>query len=101
MPRMGLGCQGRNIPFKKEKIKLLVEKILSKGKKIFKKDKIIIVVDGRKVGFLRINVPLNELEIGSMWKSPMGIKVELQWRESFAGALILRDMDEIKRIVEI
>ena len=101
MPRMGLGCHERRISIKNEEIKLLVEKVLSRGERIFKKGKIIIVIDGKKVGILRINIPLNELKIGSIWEGPMGIKVELQWRENFAGTLILRDVDEIKRIVEV
>ncbi|WP_297065036.1 hypothetical protein [Thermococcus sp.] len=68
-----------------------VRKLLSKAELVRKGGKILILVDGEKVGKLRFEAPLEELEVESAWKSPFGIKVELSWRGKFAGMLLLRE----------
>ncbi len=100
MPRMGLGCHGHTFEVKDEELVDTAEKILERGKKLNKKGKILIIFDGKKVGFLKKNAPLKELKAGSMWKSAMGIKVELLWKDAFIGALILRDVDGLKKALE-
>ncbi len=68
-----------------------VKEILSKAELVRKGGKIIVFVDGNKVGKLRFEAPLDELEVESAWKSPFGVKVELSWRGKFAGTLLLRE----------
>jgi len=100
MPRMGMGCHGRTFEVRDEELAKIVEKILERGSKANKKGEIVIIFKGKKVGFIKKNVPLTELKTGSIWKSPMGIKVELLWKGIFVGALILRDVDEFKKALE-
>ena len=68
-----------------------VKEILSRAELVRKGGKILILVDGEKVGKLRFEAPLEELEVESAWRSPFGIKVELSWRGRFAGTLLLRE----------
>ena len=68
-----------------------VKEILSRAELVRKGGKVLILVDGEKVGKLRLEAPLEELEVESAWKSPFGIKVELSWRGRFAGTLLLRE----------
>ncbi len=100
MPRMGLGCHGRTFEVKDGELVDIAEKILEEGDKLNKKGKIVIIFDGKKVGFLKKDAPLKELKVGSMWKSAMRIKVELLWNGAFIGALILRDVDGLKKALE-
>jgi len=44
-----------------------------------------------KIGKLKEDVPLDEVDIDSVWEGPFGIKVELSWRGKFVGSLLLRD----------
>ena len=74
-----------------EALRRRVKEILSRAELIRKGGKIIVLVDGKKVGKLKFEVPLEELEVESAWRSPFGIKVELSWRGRFAGTLLLRE----------
>ena len=37
-----------------------------------------------------MDVPLEELEVGKAWRSPFGIKVELEHQGCFVGMLMLK-----------
>ncbi len=89
MRRVWCGENGAGI--NSEALGKRVKEILSRAELVRKGGKILILVDGEKVGKLKFEAPLEELEIESAWKSPFGIKVELSWRGKFAGTLLLRE----------
>ena len=92
MRRVWCGENGAGV--NDEALRNRVKEILSKAELVRKGGKIIVSFNGKKVGKLRFEAPLNELEVESAWKSPFGIKVELSWRGKFAGTLLLREWHE-------
>ncbi len=89
MRRVWCGENGAGV--NDEALRKRVKELLSRAELVRKGGKILILVDGEKVGKLRFEAPLEELEVESAWKSPFGIKVELSWRGKFAGTLLLRE----------
>ena len=74
-----------------EALRERVKEILSRAELIRKGGKIIVSTNGEKIGKLKFEVPLEELEVESAWRSPFGIKVELSWHGKFVGTLLLRE----------
>ncbi len=92
MRRVWCGENGAGIS--SEALQERVREILSRAELVRRGGKVLILVDGERVGKLRFETPLEELEVESAWKSPFGIKVELSWRGRFAGTLLLREWHE-------
>ena len=84
-------CGEKGAELRDETLKENVKELLSRAQLVRKGRKILILVDGEKVGKLMFEAPLKELEVESAWKSPFGIKVELSWHGRFAGTLLLRE----------
>jgi hypothetical protein len=88
---LGMGCgkkmRGEVTPEVREKVK----DILSRAEFVERGGKIIVFVDGKKVGKLKFMAPVEELEVESVWRSPFGVKVELSWNGRFVGSLLLRE----------
>jgi hypothetical protein len=99
---LGKGCgkkiKGEVTPEVREK----VQELLSRAELVERSGKVIVFMDGKKVGKLKLLVPVDELEVESVWKSPFGTKVELSWgevRRQFAAEG--RSMkDEAKRLLK-
>ncbi|WP_456366547.1 hypothetical protein [Thermococcus sp.] len=89
MRRVWCGENGAGIS--SEALQERVREILSRAELVRRGGKILILADGKKIGKLRFEAPLEELEVESTWRSPFGVKVELSWRGKFAGTLLLRE----------
>ncbi|AMQ19401.1 hypothetical protein A0127_09640 [Thermococcus peptonophilus] len=89
MLRMGCGKKAREevTPEVREKVK----ELLSRAELVERGGKVVVFVDGKKVGKLKFMAPVDELEVESVWRGPFGTKVELSWRGRFAGSLLLRE----------
>ncbi len=92
MLRMGCGKKAREEvtpPEVREKVK----ELLSRAELVERGGKVVVFVDGKKVGKLKFMAPVDELEVESVWRGgPFGTKVELSWRGGrFAGSLLLRE----------
>jgi hypothetical protein len=87
---MPFGCGKRGIQVRKEEVEAKVRGVLSAVEKVRTGEKVFLLYNGEKIGKLKMDVPLDEVEIGRAWKSPFGIKVELEWHGRFVGSLILK-----------
>jgi hypothetical protein len=93
MPIRPFWCRKTSWEPPSKDLESIVKNILSKATKIKMGGKIIIKIDGRKIGVLLFDVPFNELRISRVWRAPNGVKVELEWKGKFAGSLKLRGMN--------
>ena len=85
------GCIKRGKEVRKEEVEGTVREILSEAEKMVKGRKIVLIYNGEKIGKLKMDIPLEELEVGKAWRSPFGIKVELEYQGRFVGTLMLKE----------
>ncbi|MBP1911676.1 hypothetical protein [Thermococcus stetteri] len=88
---MPFGCREKGKELKREEVEGDTRELLSKAEKVWREKKILLLYHGEKIGKLKEDVPLEEVEIERVWRSPLGIKVELSWHGRFVGSLILKE----------
>ncbi|ASJ02343.1 hypothetical protein A3L09_03290 [Thermococcus profundus] len=88
---LGMGCCKKAKRGVTPEVREKVRELLSRAELVEKGGKVVVFVDGRKVGKLKFIAPVEELQVESVWKSPFGTKVELSWNGRFVGSLLLRE----------